>query len=406
MPEEDVATMEQLIHEYGAYRLLTEGEVLRPGVGIGEGFPVTKAAGETSIKHRVLNNAGTELIFAPRVDISLKAEELMQEHGHIYGRSELAEDSRPTFRGLFAVVDRRGVMRKAEGDACVDLFDRVLKIQTDRFVPAASELFGAARVVPKMLFANLLLPGQEISMHHDVPEFRGIHPKTCPNWLQCVMHGSGLFERWRIRQCACLTYFQDMDAGSLAIYGAGAAAESGTVVAARRGLGVICEAETHPHHSDMWWPKSRRPGRLRPSSWPEKVRLRYIKGEEHWVVSGADGRELDRYLRSEVRVSTQMKLHCFKDAEEERRYLEHSDDLSVERVMELLTEDLRRRGRFDEEPPRSELAVMMVREYIHWPSPSAVAKCWASQPSSVFAQALAARSLVPTPAVDEQRARL
>lgn len=387
--EDDLALMDRLVREYGAYRLTTEGQVLRPGVGIGEGIPVGStemgpSSGASFIRDRILNNGGTELIFPPRVDLSVKADSLMQEHGSIYGRPGVG-DTNATFRGLYTVIDRHGAVRKAEGQASEDLVMRVHELQARRFGPVARKLFGAKIVVAKMLFANVLLPGQEISMHHDVPEFRGIHPRTCPSWLQVAMHGSGLFERWRILQAAGLTYYRDTEEGSLAVY-CGPDGE-GTVIQARRGLGVVVEAETCPHHSDTFEPT---PGRPPLARWPAGVRLQYCAATGDWAATSAEGAVLERFQDREVRVSTQLKLHCFRDEDEYRAYTEHSDDLHVETAIGMLTEDLRRRGCFAGPVPcRGDLAVMMIKEYVRWPTPAVVAKCWSGRPNSVFARALA-----------------
>jgi hypothetical protein len=54
------------------------------------------------------------------------------------------------------------------------------------------------KVVPAIVYANLLVPGQELAIHTDVPEFRGANRKSVPQWLLVVMLHSGLFEKWRI----------------------------------------------------------------------------------------------------------------------------------------------------------------------------------------------------------------
>ena len=57
---------------------------------------------------------------------------------------------------------------------------------------------GKPIVVPNIVYANVVLPGQELSVHTDVPEFRGANRKHEPEWLLVVMHLSGLFEPWRM----------------------------------------------------------------------------------------------------------------------------------------------------------------------------------------------------------------
>ena len=46
------------------------------------------------------------------------------------------------------------------------------------FVEAARALHGRDVIVPAIVYANLLLPGQELAVHTDVPEFRGRQPHS------------------------------------------------------------------------------------------------------------------------------------------------------------------------------------------------------------------------------------
>merc|ERR1711974_570492 len=96
----------------------------------------------SSMKYRMLNNPGTEWIFTPRVDVLLKADQLLQEHGNVYGRPALSGDARPTFRGHYTVIDRSGVIKKAEGEAREELYMRMQELQTKRFTAVARKLFG------------------------------------------------------------------------------------------------------------------------------------------------------------------------------------------------------------------------------------------------------------------------
>lgn len=389
LSDEDFEHFQKLVHTYGDYSLNTEGKTIKAGVGIGEGIPVGSqeamkpfGSGRTINHQRVFNNSGTEMIFPPRTDLAIKVDELIESHGNIYGRQNYTQRDGPFFRGLYTVVDRNGRMSKAEGDASEALTFHVQEVMGNWFAPAARKLFGTPIVVPKMFFGNLLLPGQEIGMHHDVPEFRGIHPRTAANWLQVAMHGSGLFGRWRILQAAALTYYQHMDRGSLAVY---APDGDGIVIPSKPKLGVIVEAETCAHHSDVFEPKL---GQKQWTGAPVGSKLRYLESEKCWLLSTSDGSELQRFHFDEVRVSTQMKLHCFQSEEEKRMYLEHTDDLSIEQALDMMTDDLRRRGWFKgPAPSRADLAVMMVKEYVRWPAPEAVARCWAEEANSVFARA-------------------
>ena len=86
---------------------------------------------------------------------------------------------------------------------------------------AAVEVFGREVIEP----ANILLPGQELAIHTDVPEFRGANRKIHPQWLLVVMHHSGLFEEWRMPIATAVSWYHDAKGGEFAFYPDGAKAQ-------------------------------------------------------------------------------------------------------------------------------------------------------------------------------------
>ena len=71
------------------------------------------------------------------------------------------------------------------------------------FLEAARSIHGRAVVEPAIAYANLMVPGQELAVHTDVPEYRGANRKVVPQWLLVVMHHSGLFADWRKLPFTC-----------------------------------------------------------------------------------------------------------------------------------------------------------------------------------------------------------
>jgi hypothetical protein len=78
----------------------------------------------------------------------------------------------------------------------------------------AKAISGCSKVVPAIVYANLLVPGQKLAIHTDVPEFRGASRKSVPQWLLVVMLHSGQFEKWRIPIVTCVSWFGDADGGA------------------------------------------------------------------------------------------------------------------------------------------------------------------------------------------------
>src|ERR671933_1110490 len=77
----------------------------------------------------------------------------------------------------------------------------------EALVEAARALHGNPVIVPSIVYANILLPGQELAVHTDVGEFRGANRKVVPQWLIVVMFHSGLFEDWRMPIATGISYF-------------------------------------------------------------------------------------------------------------------------------------------------------------------------------------------------------
>ena len=81
---------------------------------------------------------------------------------------------------------------------------------------AAQEVFPDGRcavVEPSLVYANLMVPGQELAIHTDVPAFRGITRTTSPEWLMVVMLHSGLFDDYRLRIATGVTWYHSPKKG-------------------------------------------------------------------------------------------------------------------------------------------------------------------------------------------------
>ena len=114
---------------------------------------------------------------------------------------------------------------------------------------AASRLFGSSLVVPHMAYGNLLLPGQELGLHTDVPAFRGGDRNVLPLWLLVVMRHSGLFERWRIPIATAVAFVGECEGGEFAYYPDGRTGPSVQVKPAS-GSVIVLDADTVFHGVD------------------------------------------------------------------------------------------------------------------------------------------------------------
>jgi hypothetical protein len=185
------------------YHLHSEGSTLSIGYGAGEAVPLA-ASPSPPREHMVLDERGAAWIFPHRYDSALNSDRQSQLTGDVYGRPQhVIPPHSNYYRETYSFGGADGLTHyHSEAAAVCDLFVEVAGA-------AARQLFENRPLTSmSVLYGNLLLPGMEILLHADVPEFRGLSRKSCPSWLLCVMHHSDLFESHRVRSATCVSYYR------------------------------------------------------------------------------------------------------------------------------------------------------------------------------------------------------
>jgi len=235
--------------------------------------------------------------------------------------------------------------------------------QSQKLVDAARQIFDCPIVEPAIVYANILLPGQELAVHTDVPEFRGMNRKLHPEWLIVVMHHSGLFDEYRMPIATSVSWYQDTNGGEFAFYpdGADGAARAYDV---RFNTAVIMDTDSVFHGVDRVAEGDSPIPRLLP-----RMRL-FPEGDGRWVVRDGD-EEVCRYRWDDMRFSISWKAYCFRREADRDVWHRHTRDLDVDAVLETLCADLRKRGRIaDARPANREIAEILVDEYVKFPPPA------------------------------------
>ena len=231
------------------------------------------------------------------------------------------------------------------------------------FVEASRKLHGRPVIEPAIVYANLLVPGQELAVHTDVPEFRGVNRTKHPQWLIVAMHHSGLFAEHRMPIATGIAWFHDCKGGELAFYPEGAGAPA-TAHQVKFNTALLMDTDSVFHGVDRVAETAEPVGELRPG-----MRLTFV-GDGEWAVMDGE-RVVNRYRWQDLRFSISWKAYCFADEEERRAWKLHSHDLDVATVVDRLVDDLRARGRIDARPSEDDLIDVIIDEYIHFPAPQA-----------------------------------
>jgi hypothetical protein len=297
------------------------------------------------------SNEGFDTNFAPELAQRYDAATNFVRSGGRFGRK--AEDPR-------LLAARTNYFREtyAYGD---DVFAAGIEAFRDHegFVDAARRLHGRPVIEPSIVYANILLPGQELAVHTDVPEFRGANRKIVPQWLLVVMHHSGLFDAWRMPIATGVAYFGGGQGGELAYYPDGPAGEPRTY-APTHNTAVVLDTDSVFHGVDRVLGDESGLVHLRAGS-----RLRH-DGGERWTVR-RDGSPVADYRTSELRYSISWKAYCFADAAECDAWAGHTDDLTLDTILERLVDDLGG----DRPADDAEFGRLLIDHYIRFPEPAA-----------------------------------
>ncbi|HMG26993.1 MAG TPA: hypothetical protein VKH36_09290 [Acidimicrobiia bacterium] len=233
------------------------------------------------------------------------------------------------------------------------------------FVEAARQIHGRRVIEPAIVFANLMVPGQELALHTDVPEFRGVNRKLHPQWLLVAMRHSELFEDWRMPIATGVAWFHDCDGGEFAFYPDGAGGPPVYHKVAYN-TALLVDTDSVFHGVD----------RVAPGDATELPALKpgmqlTFEGDGRWSVRDCDT-VVAEYSWNELRFSISWKAYCFTDEAERDSWRSHTDDLALDATLATFVDDLRARGRITgDAPPPRELALMIIDEYIRFPPPVA-----------------------------------
>ncbi|HWE55850.1 MAG TPA: hypothetical protein VG435_10070 [Acidimicrobiales bacterium] len=230
----------------------------------------------------------------------------------------------------------------------------------EALVEAARALFGLDHVIPERVFANVMLPGQELAVHTDVPEFAGARRDQLPGWLLVVMLHSGLYEHVRVPVATAVNYVYDSSDGRFAYFWDGVEQR----VASQANRAIVFDADSVFHSVDPIGGDDQPLRCLTGDS-----RLRH-SAPDRWTLHHRDGSTAD-FLAADLRFSLSWKAVCFADRAEHRRFQEAEGDLGYDAIVGRLLDNLVEQERIERPAaPMSnrQVADALVESYIRFPS--------------------------------------
>lgn len=231
---------------------------------------------------------------------------------------------------------------------------------------AASKIYGdndgAAVVAPAILYLNLLVPGQELAVHIDVPEFAGAERSVTPQWLLVVMRASGLFEDLRVPITTGISYFGDARGGALRYFpdGPDGAAQR---FEASDNTAMVLDTDSIYHGVE----------RVGTDDAPAPLEivagatLHHERGE--WIMCTADGERIGGYSVDDVRISISWKAYWFENTAAQHVFEQARGTLTTAEIERRLLTDLHDRSLLgaDESPALPDIVDLLIDTYQRFP---------------------------------------
>jgi hypothetical protein len=215
-----------------------------------------------------------------------------------------------------------------------------------RFLELAKSYWKAEFAKPTLMLFNICGPHNTgVAPHLDAVTFRGIGIENSPIWLQNMMGKSGLFTDYVVKMAQIITWWYRGEPGGFTYWPDGPYGAPANLAMPMWNRGVVVQNELMFHRGDPVGPPEDRA--------IEGLKNRSLFGydsiNDDWMIT-TDRQVIKRYRPDQIRLLVHWNAEMYSDREEVEKVMDHSDDLTHDRVIDTFLSDLRARGVSVREP--------------------------------------------------------
>jgi hypothetical protein len=250
----------------------------------------------------------------------------------------------------------------------------------------------------------LMLPGQEMPMHLNVPYFWGADRYTLPQWLLVAMKQSRLFDHLFVPQVQSLTnlYLDDDLVDNLEYEYVDVNGDGGDfyfypylpqvkleknsngdpvqflskenlnkyiILKSKSNSVIMLDGSQVTHGVDRFKPKKAAPPLF--ASKNHHYKIKYNSEESKWYLFDSKEKNLNTYSKNEVRLMVVWNSHCFRNEREKEKYLNKNnpnEQLKLSDVAERFKDELKSKERLPAEDIEPlELWTIVIKDYLKYP---------------------------------------
>lgn len=236
--------------------------------------------------------------------------------------------SGPHFRGFFA---ENSVLLYPE---LHDIFYNA------RFLDMVKDYWKCEYAKPTLMLFNICGPHQTgPTSHLDAVTFRGVRIENTPVWLQNIMAKSGLFTDYLVKMAQVIGWWYRGDEGTFTYWPDGPFEAPKVLGHPLWNKGVVVQNEMMFHRGDAVG----RPDERDVQGVKARSTFRYDATDDAWDIL-TDGVSVHRYQPEQIRFLAHWNAEVYADYDELKKVMDHSDDLTHQRVVDVLLADMRSRG--------------------------------------------------------------
>ncbi len=211
----------------------------------------------------------------------------------------------------------------------------------DHFLDLARDYWGAKYAKPQMMLFNVNGPCGNLDPGHlDSPSFRGVRYENSPTWLCAVMGKSGLFQDYLIKMAQVITWFSHCSSSGFTYWPEGPLEAPQRLQPPIYNRGVVVQNEMMFHRGEANGPvEQQRPRGLNFDT--------LFSGDpddrNHWLLKSGDD-IIARHHTDELRFLVHWSAEVFEDLAELKKNMDGTDDLTQDKAIEMMIDDVRARG--------------------------------------------------------------
>ncbi|MCD9624308.1 hypothetical protein [Rhabdothermincola salaria] len=217
-----------------------------------------------------------------------------------------------------------------------------------QFIELVKDYWNVQYAKPTMMLFNITGPYPAAApppAHLDAVTFRGVRYENAPVWLQNVMGKSGLFTDYLVKMAQVITWWYVGENGTFTYWPEGPLGPPEVLEHPLWNKGLVVQNELMFHRGDPVGPFDAPP--------VEGLKHRSMMGwdpeVDAWQIT-TDDEVIHTYQPSDLRFLVHWSSELYEDMDELKKVMDHTDDLTIEKAVGMLVDDMRSKGKKIAEP--------------------------------------------------------